>query len=196
MDAQPNMLDFVKAMSNADRLKIVGMLTKSPATAAQVAAELHVPFRDAFEHLSFLRFVGVVRTNTGDQSQEAVYALNPEGAEKLAQARLAGQRESYVPAPHLDEKARKVLVACLNADGSIRQLPSIQSGKLKYILEYLVEAFTPGMDYKEKEVNSIIRRFHEDVSGLRRDLIDAGLLQRESDGSRYWRPDPAAEQRA
>lgn len=195
MDAQPNMLDFVKAMSNAERLKIIGMLTRRPATAAQVAAELHVPFREALDHLSFLRFVGVVRTNTGDQAQDAVYELHPEGAEKLAQARLAGLRESYVPAPHLDEKARKVLVASLNADGSIRHLPSIQSGKLKYILEYLVEAFTPGMDYKEKEVNAIIRRFHEDVSGLRRDLIDAGLLKRESDGSRYWRPDPETEQR-
>lgn len=194
MDAQqPNMLDFIKAMSDAERLKIIGILTKSPSTAAQVAAELHVPFRDAFQHLSFLCFVGVVRTDTGDQSQDAIYALNPEGADKLAQARLANQRESYIPAPNLDEKARKVLVAYLNPDGSIRQLPSIQSGKLKYILEYLVQAFTPGVDYKEKEVNAIIRRFHEDVSGLRRDLIDAGLLQRVSDGSRYWRPVPGPE---
>lgn len=194
MDAQqPNMLDFIKAMSDAERLKIIGILTKFPSTAAQVAAELHVPFRDAFDHLAFLCFVGVVRTDTGDQSQDAIYALNPEGVDKLAQARLANQRESYVSAPNLDEKARKVLVAYLNPDGSIRQLPSIQSGKLKYILEYLVQAFTPGVDYKEKEVNAIIRRFHEDVSGLRRDLIDAGLLQRISDGSRYWRPAPSSE---
>jgi len=27
-----------------------------------------------------------------------------------------------------------------------------------------------------------------DVSGLRRDLIDSGLMARESNGSRYWRP--------
>jgi hypothetical protein len=56
------------------------------------------------------------------------------------------------------------------------------------LLDYLIQAFTPGVDYTEKEVNLIIRRFNVDVAGLRRDLIDAGLLQRERDGSRYWRP--------
>ena len=195
MDAQqPNMLDFVKAMSNADRLKIIGILTKSPATAEQVAEELHVPFRDAVNHLAFLHFVGVIRSDTGNYAQDALYELNPEGAEKLAQARLSGEREGYTPAPHLDDKARKVLATFLNADGSIRQLPTIQSGKLQYVLEYLIEAFTPGLEYKEKEVNIIIRRFHEDVSGLRRDLVDVGLLQRERDGSRYWRPERDVEQ--
>jgi hypothetical protein len=43
--------------------------------------------------------------------------------------------------------------------------------------------------YTEKQVNAIIARFHEDVAGLRRDLIDRGMLARERDGSRYWRPD-------
>jgi hypothetical protein len=43
--------------------------------------------------------------------------------------------------------------------------------------------------YTEKEVNMILARFHEDTPGLRRDLVDAGLLARERDGSRYWRPE-------
>jgi hypothetical protein len=43
------------------------------------------------------------------------------------------------------------------------------------------------VDYTEKEVNTILRRFHVDVSGLRRDLIDSGLMARASNGSRYWR---------
>jgi len=51
-------------------------------------------------------------------------------------------------------------------------------------------AFTPGAAYTEKEVNLIIKRFNADVSGLRRDLVDAGMLQRERDGSKYWREAP------
>lgn len=39
-----------------------------------------------------------------------------------------------------------------------------------------------------EEVNFIIRRFHLDTAGLRRDMIDRGMLQRKSDGSQYWRP--------
>ena len=42
-------------------------------------------------------------------------------------------------------------------------------------------------NYTEKEVNTILRRFHLDVVGLRRGLIDSGLMARESNGSRYWR---------
>jgi hypothetical protein len=42
-------------------------------------------------------------------------------------------------------------------------------------------------------VNQILRRFHEDTSGLRRDLVDANLLARISDGSRYWRVEDGAK---
>ncbi len=192
MDTEhPNMLDFVKAMSDAERLKIIGMLTQRPASAKEVAAELGLPFRDAFHHLSFLQFVGVVRSEAGGHSQDSVYELNPEGMDALAKARLSESRKSYTPAPHLDEKARTVLVTFLNPDGSIRQIPnSIRyPDRMRIILNYLVEAFTPGVTYTEKEVNTIIRRFNVDVSGLRRDLVDAGLLARERDGSKYWRPE-------
>ena len=183
METKPEMLDFVKAMSDVDRLRIIGLLTQKSASAKQVADELHMPFRDAFQHLSFLAYVGAVRESDGQ------YTLAPEGVEALAknQFERPREREAYVPAPHLDAKARKVLVTFLNPDGSIRQIPTNQPEKLKVILDYLVNAFTPGVDYTEKEVNTIIRRFNVDTSGLRRDLIDAGLMARESNGSRYWR---------
>lgn len=180
MDEKPEMLDFVKAMSDADRLRIIGLLTQKSASAKQVADELHMPFREAFNHLSFLAHVGVVREADGQ------YALADEAIASLARKQFAGQKEAYVPAPNLDAKSRKALVTYLNPDGSIRQIPS-QPEKMKVILHYLVAAFTPGADYTEKEVNTILRRFHVDVSGMRRDLIDAGLMARESNGSRYWR---------
>jgi hypothetical protein len=84
----------------------------------------------------------------------------------------------------------------LNADGTIRQVPNsrTQAAKFRIVLEYLLAAFEPGVFYTEKEVNSILRRFHEDVSGLRRDLIDTKLLARERDGSKYWRPAPVEGQ--
>jgi hypothetical protein len=180
MDKQPEMLDFVKAMSDADRLRIIGVLTQRSARAAEVASELNIPPRDAFNHLEFLQFVGVVR------KEEDVYHLDSSGLEALSKKQFAGDREAYTPAPDLDKESRKVLVAYLNSDGTIKQIPS-QPARLKVLLRYLVQAFTPGQNYTEKEVNTILRRFHIDVSGLRRDLIDSGLMARESNGSRYWR---------
>jgi len=180
MDNKPEMLDFVKAMSDADRLRIVGLLSQKSASAKQIADELHLPFRDTYNHLSFLAFVGAVRETDG------TYVLADDAGEALAKGQFSSRKEVYVPAPDLDAKSRKVLVTYLNPDGSIRQIPT-RPEKLKVILNYLAAAFTPGVEYTEKEVNAIIRRFHEDVAGLRRDLIDSGLMARERDGSRYWR---------
>jgi hypothetical protein len=176
------LLDFVKAMADVDRLRIIGVLAKRRANRSEIAGRLNLPLRDVVDHLGFLEYVGVISL------KDNLYELNAERVEALACSQLREERPEYIPAPDLDEKSRKVLVSCLNPDGTIKKLPS-QPGKLKVILDYLVQALTPGVNYTEKEVNTIIRQFHVDVSGLRRDLVDAGLLDRERDGSRYWRPE-------
>jgi hypothetical protein len=178
------MLDFVKALTHADRLRIVGALTiRKHATAKEIAESLNLPFREAFNHLAFLEHIGVVR------QENEQYTLSPAGVEALARRQFEGkEREIYTPAPDLNDQRRKVLSAYLNADGSIKQIPQ-PPAKLQIILDYIVEAFTPSVIYTEKEVNLIIRRFHLDTAGLRRDMIDRGMLARKSDGSQYWRPE-------
>jgi hypothetical protein len=181
---QNEMLDFVKALSDADRLRIIGILTLHPASAKDIAAELGLPFKDAMNHLAFMKFAGIIREN------DDLYELDPEGLEVLSRRQFAGKpRESYTPAPDLQAETRKVLKTCLNPDGSIKQIPQ-QPAKLRVILDYIINAFTPEAVYTEKEVNLIIKRFNPDVSGLRRDLVDAGMLKRERDGSKYWREVP------
>ena len=189
MTDTPEMLDLIKAASAPDRLRIVGALARHSATVKAVAGELNIPFRKAFNHLAYLEFVGVVRKD-GD-----VFTLNEGGLQLLSREQFSGTRETYKPAPDLDPKTRRVLAAHLNPDGSIRQIP-FQPAKLKVILDYLIQAFAPGVDYTEKEVNAILRRFHADTAGLRRDLVEAGLLARESDGSRYWRSPERSEGRS
>jgi hypothetical protein len=80
-----------------------------------------------------------------------------------------------------------VLAAYLKPDGTIRQFPQ-QPAKRQVILDYLVNIFSVGEHYSEKEVNLILVHFHPDTAALRRALVDAGMLSRERDGSRYWRP--------
>jgi hypothetical protein len=186
MENSPEMLDYVKATFDAGRLRIIGVLAQHPATVRSVAEELKIPFRQAFNHLAYLEHVGVVHKE-GD-----VFTLDETGLESLSRKQFASRRETYIPAPELDPRTRKVLAAHLNADGSIKQIP-YQPAKLRVVLDYLISAFTPGVDYTEKQVNDILRRFHEDTAGLRRDLVEAGLLARESDGSRYWRSPELSE---
>lgn len=186
MDA--GMLDFVKALSHADRLRIIGALTtRQGATIKELAEALNLPFRDVLNHLSFFEYLGVVR------KENDIYVLTPEGVDALARRQFEGQsRDTYAPAPKLSEQRRKVLKAYLNADGSLRQIPS-QPAKLQIILDYVVEAFSPGVIYSEKEVNMLMRRFHVDTAALRRYLVDRGMLERKSDGSQYWRSEAEAQ---
>jgi hypothetical protein len=179
---QDEMLEFVKALSHADRLRVLGVLAVKSATSEEIAQTLGMQLREVTQHLAMLAHGGVV-TQQGE-----VWLLDTKNVENLSRRQFEGKpREAYSPAPDMSDKPRKVLAAYLNADGTIKQLPH-ETGKLQVILDYLLEAFTPGVIYTEKEVNMIIRRFHLDTAGLRRDMIDRGMLQRKSDGSQYWRP--------
>jgi hypothetical protein len=188
MTENNEMLDFVKALAHADRLKIVGMLAQKPAHLTEISAELSLPSREVFNHLAFLQHVGVVHIKND------LYELDTDGLETLTRRQFEGKRPSYLAKPDLEHDSQKVLSTFLNADGTIRQVPNsrTQQAKFRIVLEYVLAAFEPDAVYTEKEVNSILRRFHEDVSGLRRDLIDAKMLVRERDGSKYWRS-PATE---
>jgi hypothetical protein len=180
MNEQPEILSFVKAMASAERLRIIGALVRGQATQAEIAEQLHIPVRDVFDNLSFLVNVGVVNEADG------VYDLNEKAIESLARGQFEGKRKSYVPQEDQKEDTRKVLKNFLNADGTLKQIPPM-GNKLLIILNFIVDAFEFDTNYTEKEVNTILRRFHLDTAALRRYLVDYGLMAREGDGSRYWR---------
>ncbi len=77
----------------------------------------------------------------------------------------------------------------LDSSGKITQLPQKKKTRVA-ILTYLSEKFDENRNYTEKEVNTICDQWHTfgDFFLLRRELIDNGLLCRESDGSCYWKP--------
>jgi hypothetical protein len=173
------MLDYVKALSDPDRLRIIGLLSQGSAAREEIAARLNLSPKDSLTHLGFLEFVGVVNQTDG------VFTLNNDKLATLGKEKLVGGSKKFVPPENLDETSKKILRDYLNADGTIRQVP--EQKKLQPILDYLIENFEFDRNYTEREVNTIIKRFNEDTAGLRRDLVDAGMLARESDGSKYWR---------
>jgi hypothetical protein len=180
MNEQPEMISFVKAMASAERLRIVGVLARGRATQAEIAEQLHLPIRDVFNNLAFLVHVGVITETDG------VYDLNEKTIESFARGQFEGKRPSYEAEGEAPEDVRRVLKNFLNADSSLKQIPP-QGNKLMIVLNFLVDAFAFDTNYTEKEVNTILRRFHVDTAALRRYLVDNGLMARESDGTRYWR---------
>jgi len=178
---EQDMLDFIKALSDTDRLRIVGLLTRKPLRAAEIAEAINLSLQDTIKHLFHLEQGGIVL-----RSVDGEYSLDNAGLETLARQQLGGARPAYIPDSMMKADARKVLAAHLNPDGSIKQIPA-QAGQKQVILDYVINAFKPGKTYKEQEVNLLLARFHKDTASLRRYLIDAGMLDRERDGSKYWR---------
>ena len=179
------LLAFFKALSDANRLKLIGLLAQKESSVEELAAMLDIGASTVSHHLSKLSEIGLVSARVDGYYN--VYRLETEQLENMAQRLLAEETLPEV-AKDLDRKAydRKVLKTYLNEDGTIHKLPTNRR-KLDVILRYVVEHFEFGELYTEKEVNQIIGALNEDISGLRRDLIVVGHLDRERDGSAYWR---------
>ncbi len=186
MEENPEILSFVKALASAERLRIVGVLARGKASQSEIAEQLHLPARDLYDHLMFLVEVGIVHEEDG------FYDLDEKTIESYAREQFEGRRPSFEANEEEPEDVRKVLKNYLNADGTLKQIPP-QKNKLLIILSFIADAFAYDTNYTEKEVNTILRRFHLDTAALRRYLVDNGLMAREGNGSRYWRMKPEAE---
>ena len=180
MNEGPEILAFVKAMASVERLRIIGVLTRGRATQSEIAEQLHLPVRDVYDNLAFLTHVGVIHETDG------VYDLDEKAIEAFSRGQFEGKRPTYEASQEEPEDVRKILKSFLNEDGTLKQIP-LQGNKLIIILNFIVDAFAFDANYTEKEVNTILRRFHVDTATLRRYLVDNGLMARESDGTRYWR---------
>ena len=66
--------------------------------------------------------------------------------------------------------------------------PSKREDK-QIVTKWLSSKFKFSKKYSEQEVNCIISKYHSfnNIALLRRELISKKLLQRENDGSRYWK---------
>lgn len=179
------LLTFFKALADANRLKLIGLLAQKESSVEELAAMLDVSASTVSHHLARLGEVGLVTARA--EGYNNVYRLETGTLAEMAKRLLAEETLPEV-AKDLDRKAydRKVLGDYLNQDGSIQQLPTSRR-KLDVILRYLADHFNFDQTYTEKEINQVIGALHEDISGLRRDLISARYLDRKRDGSAYWR---------
>ena len=82
----------------------------------------------------------------------------------------------------------KELSRFLNDAGQVTIWPKKHADK-QLVLEYLVNKFTYGKIYTEKEINDILNDWHtfQDWPLLRRSLIDSRLMVRDLNGYAYRR---------
>ena len=71
-------------------------------------------------------------------------------------------------------------------NGRLVQIPARRAKRL-VVLDALAQEFEPGRRYSESMVNLMLGRWYADTAALRRYLVDEGFLDRDHDGSHYWR---------
>ena len=189
----------LNALADETRLRILELLVEQGELRAQgIIAQLEGSQGNVSRHLKQLVGAGLVRERrAGDANKLYIYdeaglqrlvyltrqllsSHNAQavGQEATATMQLGQARAGAPPALHdlLDEQRR------------ITRWP----GKLKdqeVMLRYLIEKFEVERGYTEQQVNELLQTWYLDADFVlvRRSLVDASLLQRTKDGSRYWR---------
>ncbi|OGO64332.1 MAG: ArsR family transcriptional regulator [Chloroflexi bacterium RBG_19FT_COMBO_55_16] len=179
-----DLLRFFKALSDVNRLKILGLLAQESLSVEQLAEMLNLRPSTVSHHLSRLSEAGLVSARAS--SYYNLYQLESKALEVMAQRLLAKETLPAVAADvDMDAYDRKVITDYTLADGHLKTIPT-QRKKLDAVLRYIAESFEPGSHYTEKQVNEILARYHQDTAFLRRSLVEARLLGREKSGSDYW----------
>jgi biotin operon repressor len=188
MEENDEVLAFAKALADANRLKILGLLAQRPYSGEELAALLDLKPSTISHHLSKLAEVGLVSARA--EGYYNLYELDNAALDDYSHRIFSGKQ--MAAATHdldLDAYNRKVIGDYTRPDGSLKEIPA-QRKKLEAVLRYVVKAFKPGKRYTEKQVNKTLSRFHEDTASLRRELVGAKLMEREGGGGEYWRIGP------
>lgn len=179
------LVTFFKALSDASRLKIIGLLAQQPYSVEELAALLDLKASTVSHHLAKLSQVGLVSAKA--ESYYNVYQLDEKALETKSRS-IFSQENLAASVADVDADAydNKVIKDYVRKDGSLKTIPA-QRKKLEAILRYVVKAFEVNKRYNEKKVNEILSGYHEDTATLRRELVGYGLMKREGGGADYWR---------
>lgn len=176
-----NILMFFKALSDESRLKIVGSLAAGERSVEELASLLNLKAPTVSHHLAKLKDTGLVSMRS--EGTTHLYALNAEQLRTLSKQVLALETLAVDDSIAEDAWERKVLNDFFDGE-RLKEIPASRKKRF-VILKWLTERFQHDEQYPEKEVNAIIGRHHADYATLRRELIGAGLMQREN--GVYWR---------
>ncbi len=177
------LLTFFKALADASRLKIIGLLSQHPYSVEQLAALLDLRPPTVSHHLKLLSEAGLVSARA--ESYYNVYQLEAGVLEQIAR-QLAMEDRLPSMAANVDLQAydRKVLHDVLLPDGRLKTIPA-QRKKREVVLRHVLDEFQPGVRYTEQQVNEILARFHADTATLRRELVAYKLMGRAA--GEYWK---------
>jgi hypothetical protein len=169
---------LVGLLADPSRRRVFAALVLGDMTVEQVRTSTGMEVRDIRKALA--RLVGGELVVAG---RDRAYFVVEEAF--TAAARAAAPAPDEDEDDHGDAPAENVRVLrSFIRDGRLLSIPTQHSKRL-VVLDRLAQEFEPGLRYSERQVNAILRRWHDDTASLRRYLVDDGFMEREH--GEYWR---------
>jgi DNA-binding HxlR family transcriptional regulator len=179
----PALLGALKVLSDASRLRIVGLLAGGRRmSVADLAAALELTPGTVVHHLKRLGEAGLVESRPRPPFVD--YSLRLGRLAEIGAAldalarRQAGEEPVPADAPAWASAEQARVLRAFFEGERLASVPA-QHAKRLVVLRRLAEtAFEPGQEYVEKDVNMRLALRHPDVASLRRYLVDEGFMSR------------------
>ncbi|HEY5519278.1 MAG TPA: DUF2087 domain-containing protein [Candidatus Limnocylindrales bacterium] len=187
----PELLVALKALSDASRLRIVGVLAAGkPKSVEDLSRTLSLSPGTVVHHLNRLRAAGLVESKPRHPYMDyslrmARLAEIGAGLGQMAHAQSDVEPERAAPEWASPEEA-KVLRSFFDGE-LLTSIPAQRSKRLVVLRQLAETVFERKHKYPEKEVNQRLGAVHADPASLRRYLIDEGFMARKS-GVYHLRP--------
>jgi len=176
-DPVPDAAAIVGLLADDVRRRVVAALVLGSTTVAEIRSATGLGTRAVAGALGRL-IDGELVVRGEDGSHHALGDAFRRAAIAAAPPPSAADPTGDVP-----EDEAKVLRTFFR-DGRLVRIPTKRSHK-RVVLDRLAQEFEVGRRFREREVNAILRRFHDDFAALRRYLVDEDFLDR--DRGEYWR---------
>jgi hypothetical protein len=173
----PDAATIVGLLADDERRRVVAALVLGATRLDEIRRATGLTVREAGAALARL-----VDGELVERTDDGEHVLLGEAFRRAAIA-AAPDRPAPDPTGDAPEGQARVLRTYFR-DGRLTQIP-VQRAKKLVVLDRLALEFDVGARYTERQVNAILRRFHDDVASLRRYLVDEGFLDRAS--GEYWR---------
>ncbi len=176
------LLRFFKALADESRLKILGILANRECSVEELATLLQLKEPTVSHHLAKLKELNLV--NMRPEGNTHLYQLDSEALQRISKEIFTPDNmASLVEDVDCEAWESKVLKNYMEGD-RLKEIPASRKKRL-VILKWLANQFEVGVNYPERMVNEVLKRYHPDCATLRRELIGYQLMQREN--GVYWR---------
>jgi DNA-binding transcriptional ArsR family regulator len=182
----PDLLTALKALSDASRLRLVGLLADGRRISVeQLAHELKLTPATVVHHLKRLRDAGLVESHARPPYMDYSLRIGRLGEIGAALHKI-DREQAGVPAK--SDMARpdwasaedaKVLRAFFEGE-RLTSIPAQHSKRLVVLRQLAETAFEKKRKYPEKEVNQMLAVRNPDAASLRRYLVDEGFMSRKA----------------